>query len=83
MGCNCKNTSEKARKYSDDGKPVLKHLGWIGSVFVIITRVIITILTFGVIIIIIPFFLLYMAFCMVTGKGININLNRFFRKDGR
>jgi hypothetical protein len=36
-------------------------------------------LAFGLIIVILPFFLLYVFFCIITGKGIRINLNKLFR----
>lgn len=83
MGCNCKNTSENAVKYSDDGKPVLKHLGWLGSVLAFVVRFITAIFTFAVIIVILPMFLLYAAFCLITGKSVKINIKKILKSHGK
>lgn len=79
MGCNCKKTSDASAKYSDDGKTPLKRLSGISLVLAFVGKLFISILAFGLIIVILPFFLLYVFFCIITGKGIRINLNKLFR----
>lgn len=83
MGCNCKNISENAAKYSDDGNPVLKHLGWLGSILAFVVRLITSIFTLAVIIVILPLFLLYAAFCLITGKSVNINIKKILKSHGK
>lgn len=78
MGCNCKKTAENAGKYSDDGNG-LEIVRGFGKIPVFLLRIILTILAVSLIIVILPFFLLWITFRMIMGKDVKINLRKLLR----
>lgn len=78
MACNCKKISENAGKYSDDGSG-LEEVKYLGRIPIVLLRIILTILTVCLIIVILPFFLLWIIFRMVIGKDISINLRKLLK----
>lgn len=78
MGCNCKKTAENAGKYSDDGIGVEVVKG-LGRIPIFLLRALLTILAVSLIIVILPFFLLWITFRMIIGKDVKINLRKLLR----
>ena len=79
MGCACKEKSDKVAKYTDDKKPALEPLKGVRKVFSVIMRVILGILLFSIVIIAIPFIIVYVVFVTVFGGTVKINLKKLFR----
>lgn len=75
MACNCKKTAENAGKYSDDGT-ALEVVKGLKRIPIFLLRVITTILAVSLIIVILPFFLLWIMFHMIIGKEVKINLRK-------
>lgn len=78
MGCNCKKTAENAGKYSDDGSGVEVIKG-LGRIPIFLLRALLTILAVSLIIVILPFFLLWITFRMIIGKDVKINLRKLLK----
>lgn len=76
MACNCKKTAEKAGKYSDNQEKGVEEINGSQRLVVILMRIILTILATGVIIVILPFMILYILICMIVGKEIRFNLGK-------
>ena len=79
MGCKCKEDSEKVGKYTDDGKPALEPLRGFRKVLSVILRVLLGILLFSLVIITLPFVVIYVIFMAIFGKTVKINLKKLFR----
>ena len=80
MACNCKKTAETAGKYSDDGNGLETVKGF-GKIPVFLLRTLLTILAVSLIIVILPFFLLWIAFRMIIGKDVKINLRKLLKSN--
>ena len=80
MACNCKKTAENAAKYSDDGKTVDISQG-ISKISVFILRLLTVVLAAGLIIVILPFFLAYVLFCMIIGREIRLDMTKMFKRN--
>lgn len=78
MACNCKKTAEIAGKYSDDGNG-LEIVKGFGKIPVFLLRTLLTILAVSLIIVILPFFLLWIVFRMIIGKDVKINLRKLLK----
>lgn len=72
MGCNCKKTAENASKYTDD-EPI-EVLTGIKKTAMIISKAIIAILIFLILIVVCPFIILYCMICLVIGKPLKFKL---------
>lgn len=81
MGCNCKKTAANAGKYSDDGSGVEIVRG-LKKIPVFLLRALLVILASGLIIVILPFFLLWIMFRMIIGKEIKVNLSKILKFNG-
>lgn len=81
MGCNCKKTAVNAGKYSDDGSGVEIVRG-LKKIPVFLLRALLVILASGLIIVILPFFLLWIMFRMIIGKEIRVNLSKILKFNG-
>lgn len=79
MGCNCKDTARKARKYTDD--ETIRETHGTEKVAMMISKIFIVILLFVVLIIAAPVLIMYSVFAAVTGRS--INLGKFFKKHGK
>ena len=75
MACNCKKTAENAGKYSDDGQATELVKG-LNKIPVLLLRTLLTILAVSLIIVILPFFLIFVTFRMILGKEVKINLRK-------
>jgi hypothetical protein len=78
MGCNCKETAKKAGKHSDDGS-ALELVTGLEKIFVFLGRIFLSILVLGVIIVILPVFLLYIVITTIIGREKRINLRRIVK----
>ena len=83
MACNCKNTAEKAGNYSDEGQSGVEVVKGIKRIPLFILRLFVAILASGLIIIILPFFILYIILCMILGKEIKINLSKILSSNAK
>lgn len=79
MGCNCKENTEKVSKYTDDGKPIFKPMSRMKKVWNSILRVFLGILVFVLVIISLPFAVIYVSISAIFGKGVRINLKKLSR----
>lgn len=79
MGCNCKDTAKKARKYTDDETIKETHGAERAAMF--ISKFFIVILLFVILIIAAPVLIGYAVFAAVTGRS--INLGKLFKKHGK
>lgn len=68
--------------HTDDGKPVLEPLTGLAKFGSVLVRVLFSILCFVIVIIALPFFVLYACIMAVFGKGVTINLKKTFRLNG-
>ncbi len=83
MGCNCKEDTYKGvRKYSDDGKPVLKPMKGVSKVMSVVLRVVLGILVSAIVIVALPFVAVYVVISAAFGKGVTINIKKLFRLNG-
>ena len=78
MACNCKQKAVEAGKYSDDWN-VLERVNGMEKIFVFLARLLLTISSLGLIIVILPFFLVYVIVSMILGKGIKVNLAKILK----
>lgn len=79
MGCNCKDTAKKARKYTDD--ETIKETHGTEKVAMIIGKIFIVILLFVILIIAAPVLVAYAIYAVVTGNSINIG--KLFNRHGK
>ena len=79
MGCNCKKTAEKARKYTDD--ETIREVHGTEKVAMFISKFFIVILLFVILIIAAPVLIIYSVFAVVTGRSINIG--KLLKKHGK
>lgn len=79
MGCKCKETAEKAKKYTDDETIVEVH--GTEKAAMIISKIFIVILLFVILIIAAPILIIWSVFAAVTGRG--INLGKLLKKHGK
>ena len=83
MGCNCKeDTYNGVKKYSDDGKPVLEQIRGFRKVVLVALRVILGILLSIIVIVMLPFAIVYVVFSAAFGKSVTINIKKLFRLNG-
>lgn len=84
MGCNCKEeTYEGVRRHSDDGKPVLESMKGFRKVLSVVLRVLFGILLSAIVIVALPFVVVYVVFSAAFGKGVTIDFKRLLRHNGR
>lgn len=84
MGCKCKENGEKLGKYTEDGKSPLKQLKGLMKAVAVLLRVLLAIFVFLIVIVALPFVVLYVIIMVVFGKEVKINLRKLFRfKDGK
>ena len=84
MGCKCKENSDKLTKYTIDGKPALEPLTGLRKLTAILLRILLGIFLFSIVIIALPFVILYIVIMVAFGKEVKINLKKLFRfKDGK
>lgn len=79
MGCKCKEKAVAAEKYSDD-KHVLEKIEGLKRIPMVIGRIVIGILVSGILIVSLPFLVLFVVFNTAMGRTTRINLKRFFNK---
>lgn len=79
MGCNCKKTAEKARKYTDD--ETIREVRGAERMAMFISKFFIVILLFVILIIAAPVLIIYSVFAVVTGRSINIG--KLLKKHGK
>lgn len=83
MGCHCKEDKYNGvRKVSDDGKPVLIPMKGLRKFFSIVFRAAFGILLSAIVIIALPFAIVYVVFSAAFGKGVRIDLKKMFRLNG-
>ena len=83
MSCNCKEeTYSGVKKYSDDGAEVLVPKTFVGKVFSFIFRLVFGILLSVIVIIALPFAVLYTIFVAIFGKGVSVNIKKVFKLNG-
>lgn len=83
MGCNCKEeTYNGVRKHSDDGNQVLEQMKGVRKLLSVVLRVIIGILLLAIVIVALPFVVVYVIISAAFGKGVTINLKKLFRLNG-
>ena len=84
MGCNCKEDTYKGvRRHSDDGKPILEPMKGVRKVLSIILRVLFGILLSAIVIVALPFAVVYVVFAAAFGNGVTINFKRLLRHNER
>lgn len=84
MGCKCKEKSYSGvRKYSDDGNPVLQDKKGIRKIISVVFRLIIGIFLIAIVIVTLPFFIVYILGSAVFGKGVKIDIKKLFRLNER
>lgn len=79
MGCKCKEKAAAAEKYSDD-KHVIEKVKGVKKIMAVIGRIFIGILACGILIVSLPFLILYIVFNTFIGRPTQINLKRFFNR---
>lgn len=79
MGCNCKDTARRARKYADE--ETLEEIQGTEKAAIIISKIFTVIFLFIILIIVSPVLILYLLFAGVTGKKINIG--NLLKKHGK
>jgi hypothetical protein len=83
MGCHCKEDKYNGvRKVSDDGNPVLMPMKGLRKFFSIVFRVVLGIFVSAIVIIVLPFAIVYVVFSAAFGKTVRINLKKMFRLNG-
>lgn len=83
MGCNCKKTFNKMEKYSDDYNPKEEgknKLNWFLKIIQFILQLCFGIFVGTICIIILPFFILYIIYCMIFNKTVKLNLGKKHNK---
>ena len=81
MTCNCKEEKyEGVKKYSGDKKRVLEPMNGVRKVFTFIIRVLFGILVSVIVIVTLPFVVVYVVISAVFGKSVTINLKKVLRR---
>jgi hypothetical protein len=84
MSCNCKEEAYNGvKKYSDDGGEILKPRNVFGIVLTFIFRLIYGIFLSAIVIIALPFVILYVVFASVFGKGVTVDIKKLFKLNGK
>ncbi len=84
MGCNCKeDTYNGVRKHSDDGTPVLEQMKGVRKVMSVVLRVLFGILLSVIVIVALPFAVVYVVFAAAFGNGVTIKFKRLLRHNER
>ncbi len=79
MGCKCKDTARKARKYTNE--ETIREVHGAERTAMFISKFFTVILLFVILIIAAPFLIVYSVFAAVTGRS--INLGKLFKKHGK
>ena len=75
MGCNCKKRIDKISEYADE--PVVESGGgWLKKVIYGMGHALFGIIAFGLIIVMVVPFLLYLLFCLVTGTDAHVRYTK-------
>jgi len=84
MGCKCKEkTYRNVKKYSDEGGTVLQTKKGVKKMMSIFLRFIIGIFLIAIVIIALPFFVVYIVVRIVLGKDVKIDIKKLFRLNER
>lgn len=84
MGCKCKEkTYRNVKKYSDEGGTVLQAKKGVKKMMTIFLRLIIGIFLIAIVIIALPFFVVYIVVRIVLGKDVKIDIKKLFRLNER
>lgn len=79
MGCNCKDTARRARKYTDE--ETLEKVQGAEKAAMLISKIFTVIFLFIILIVVSPVLILYLIFAGATGKKINIG--NLLKKHGK
>lgn len=81
MGCNCKRTFDKMKKYSDDYETNENRTeNFIYKLIKILSQIFFGIFTGCIVIIIIVPMLLYLITCLIFGKELSLNLSKIIKR---
>ena len=84
MGCKCKEkTYRNVRKYSDEGGTVLQTKKGLKKMMSVFFRVVIGIFLIAIVIITLPFFIVYIMVRIVLGKDVKIDIKKLLRLNER
>lgn len=79
MGCNCKDTARRARKYTDE--ETIREVHGTEKAAMVINKIFTVIFLFIILIIVSPALIIYLLFAGITGRKINIG--KLFKKHGK
>lgn len=83
MACKCKETALTAGKYSDNGESGLNVVTGIQRIPAFFNRIFLTVFVFLLVIVIMPFLLLYVFVNTAIGRETNINLRKILKPNAK